>query len=184
MSGALYFDVDTDDLKRVASDLGATDKQVRYAFNYARKRTATTLRTMAARGLKDELQLRTVTLLRKRLKSVKLRSSDDGLALWFGLNDMPVSWFKGTPKRTAGGATARGHEFAGAFVAKSTFKGRRTVFKRKGKGRLPIEEQNLPVSDQAQVFIEDRIFVQTEQLFWKYFQRDLDARVRFKIGEA
>lgn len=181
---ALYFDIDTSDLRRVASDLGASEKQVRYAFNFARKRTATSLRTMAARGLKDELQLRTVTLLRKRLKSAKLKSADDGLALWFGLNDMPVSWFKGTPRRSAGGATARGHEFAGAFVAESTFKGRRTVFKRKGKGRLPIEEQNIPVSDQAQVYIEDEIFVKTEELFWKYFQRDLAARVKFKIGES
>lgn len=185
MSGGLHFDIDTTQLRAAGVELGATERQVKLALHAALNRTATSLRTLAARGLKSELELRTVSLLRKRLKSIKLRASKDGssVQLWFGLNEMPVSWFKGRPKQTSSGAEMRGQSFAGGFVAKSTFKGRRTVFKRTSKKRLHIAEQNLPIQDKAVVFIEDKIFDQTETIFWKYFTRDLDARVRFSIGE-
>lgn len=184
MSGSLYFDIDTRQLMAVAGELGASERQVKFAFSAACKRTATTLRVMSARGLASELQLRTIGLLRKRLKTLAVRGDVGGISLWYGLNEMPASWFKGRPKRTAGGASMRDQEFAGAFVARSKFKGRRTVFKRTSSKRLHIEEQNLQVQDAATVFIEDRIFDQTEAIFWRYFVRDLQARVRYHIGEA
>jgi hypothetical protein len=181
----LHFEIDAQGLEGIILDLGATEKQVKFAIHRAVARTATALRTMAARRLKDELQLRTIQLLRQRLKSLRLRVTDgDGMTLWFGLNDMPVSWFKGTPKQDASGARFRGQEFAGAFVAKSRFKGRKTVFKRNGDQRLHITEQLLPITDKAQVVIEDEIFVQTETIFWRIFERELRARVRYRIGEA
>lgn len=186
MSGSLLFDIDTDALRAVGAELQASEKQIRFALNRALHRTAAALRTRAARGLKDELQLRTITLLRNRLKTLRARmrmGDGDGVQLWFGLNDMPASWFKGRPKRTAGGAEKRGHEIPGAFVAKSGVKGRLTLFKRSGKKRLPIVEQNLPIQDAAVVFIEDEIFTQTETIFWNHFRRDLAARVKFNIGE-
>jgi len=69
-------------------------------------------------------------------------------------------------------------------VAKSKFNGRKTVFKRNGPGRLHITEQLLLIGDKAQIIIEDEIFVQTEDIFWKHFERDLRARVKYKLGEA
>lgn len=183
MSGGLNFDIDLSQLRAAGDELQASEKQIKFALSAALNRTATTLRTLSARGLKSELELRTISLLRKRLKAMRLRMGADGVQLWFGLNDMPASWFKGTPKRTSGGASVRGREFAGAFVARSQFKNRRTVFKRTGKARLHIEEQNLPVEDKAIAFIEDRIFDQTEEVFWKHFMRDLRARVTYNIGE-
>lgn len=183
MTGGLHFDIDTAQLRAVADELQASEKQVRGAFSRACQRTATALRTRAARGLASELQLRTIGLLRNRLKSLRLRAQADGVQLWFGLNDMPASWFKGRPKQTATGAEVRGQQIEGGFVARSNFKGRRTVFKRKGKARLPIVEQTLPIEDQAVVFIEDEIFVQTESIFMDNFMRELRARVRYQIGE-
>lgn len=192
MSAGLNFDIDLAQLREAGGELQASEKQIKLALNSAMRRTATTLRTMSARGLKNELQLRTVGLLRKRLKSLRLSSgmnrfsssaATEGVTLWYGLNDMPVSWFKGTPKRTSGGASMRGQEIAGGFIARSKFKGRRTIFKREGKSRLPITEQNLPVEDKAIVFIEDEIFAETEAIFWKHFMRDLRARVTYNIGE-
>lgn len=183
--GHLYFDIDFSQLIGVADELQASEKQIKFAISAALKRTATTLRTMAARGLKSELQLRTISLLRKRLKTLKLRAARDSseISLWYGLNDMPASWFKGRPKRTKTGAEMRGQQIAGGFVAKSSFKGRQTIFKRKGKERLPIAEQNLEIEDSARVYIEDQIFDQTQEIFWRYFVRDLTARVKYSIGE-
>ena len=179
----LHFEVDASDLQRLVTDIGATEKQVKFALHRALTRTATTLRKLASRKLKDELALRTINMLRKRLKSLKLRvSSGEGFTLWFGLNDIPVSWFTGTPTQGSTGASFRGREFPGAFVAKSKFKGRKTVFKRDGKARLHIAEQLMPVEDRMQVIIEDQIFVQTEKIFWQHFERDLRARVNYGLG--
>lgn len=183
MTGGLHFDIDTTQLRAVADELQASEKQVRAAFSRACQRTATTLRTRAARGLASELQLRTISLLRNRLKSLRLRSQAEGVQLWFGLNDMPASWFKGRKRQTAAGAEVRGQTIQGGFVARSKYKGRLTVFKRKSGERLPIVEQGLPVEDQAVVFIEDEIFVQTESIFMDNFMRELRARVRYQIGE-
>lgn len=179
----LHFDIDIKQLDAVVADLGATEKQVKFALSRAAQRTATTLRTMAARSLKNELQLRTINLMRNRMKSLRVgRVQEDGFVLWFGLNDAPVSWFKGTPKKSSDGVSFRGTDFKGGFIARSKFKNRRTVFKRSGKDRLPITEQLMPISDKAQVIIEDEIFVQAETIFWKNFERDLRARVSLGVG--
>jgi hypothetical protein len=184
-AGGLHFEIDADGLDRLVSELGATEKQVKFALSRALGRTATSLRTMASRRLKDELALRTINMLRKRMKSLKLRlNGGDGFALWFGVNDMPVSWFKGTPKQGADGVQFRGEKFEGAFVAKSKFKGRKTVFKRQGAGRLHITEQLMAIGDRAQIILEDEIYVKTEQIFWQHFERDLRARVSFNVGRA
>jgi hypothetical protein len=189
----IHFDIEWNDLKRIGDELGASEKQIVFAFNRSLQRTASKLATLSRKGLKDELQLRRVNALRKRLKSLKLRSgmnklgrsrAAEGVQLWYGLNDMPVSWFKGTPKQTASGATFRGKDFPGAFVANSQYTHGKTIFKRKGKSRLHIEEQLMPVKDAADVFVEDKIFVQVEAIFWPLFRRELSARVKYKIGEA
>lgn len=179
----IYFEIDADGLENLVAELAATEKQVKFALSRALARTATTLRTMSARYLRDSLELRTINLLRNRLKSLRLRATGgDGMALWFGLNDMPASWFKGTPKQGKGGASFRGQDFPGAFVGRSKFKNRKTIMKRVGKARLPVVEQQLPIGDKAQVTIEDEIFDKTEAIFWQHFERDLRARVAHGVG--
>jgi hypothetical protein len=182
----IHFDIEWDDLQRIGEELGATDRQVKFALSRALRQTASRLRMLSSKGLRSELQLRAASALRKRLKAIKLRKGGaEGVQLWYGLNDMPVSWFKGTPQKTAAGATFRDKEFKGAFVGRSQYAKRKTIFKRApGAARLSIEEQLVPVRDQAQTFVEDEIFVQLEQIFWPLFQRELAARVRYKIGEA
>jgi hypothetical protein len=181
----IHFDIEWDELKRVGDELSASEKQIKFALSRALKRTASKLRTLSARGLRDELELKRLNALRKRLKSIKLRGDKlEGVRLWYGLNDMPVSWFKGTPVQTQSGAKFRGKEFPGAFVARSNYTRGKTIFKRTGKSRLHIEEQLMPVQDQADVFIEDKIFVLVEAIFWPLFRRELAARVKYHIGQA
>lgn len=175
----LHFDLDWQQLRGVATELEASEKQFKASLSRACNRTAATLRKMSGRGLKDELQLRTMAAMRKRLKSIRLRTRQQGVVLWYGLNDLPVSSFKGRAKQTRDGATFRDQKFDGAFVGRSTVKGKRTVFKRAGKSRLPITEQLMPIKDKAEIFIEDEIFTQVEQIFWKHFERDLRARVKY-----
>lgn len=182
----IHFHIDERGLRDVADEIGATDKQVRYALNRALRRTEASLRKLSSKGLTKELQLRTAQALRKRLKTIKLRTAAGGseLGLWYGLNPLPVSSFKGRPKDDPAGAFMGDYFFEGGFVARSSFKGRNTIFKRQGKKRLPIAEQTIAIQDQAIVYIEDEIFVQTEDIFWQHFRRDLQARVKYQLGEA
>ncbi len=181
----LHFDIDWQDLLRIGEELQASDKQIKFAMSRALRRTEASLRKLSSKGLPPLLGLRTARALRKRLKSIKMRAGagQDGVTLWYGLNPLPVSSFKGLPKETNDGAEFRGTRFDGAFVAKSKVKGKQTIFKRKDKERLPIVEQQLPIEDKAIVYIEDEIFDQVIEIFWGHFQRDLRARVKYQIGE-
>ena len=190
----LSVEVDWSGLVRIADELGATDKQVKFALSRALRRTEATLRRMSSKGLQKELQLRAASALRKRLKSIRMSktgglSAGNDVTLWYGLNDLPVSAFKGRAVQDhAHGASylrpgAANHFGPESFVAKSRVKGRRSVFKRKGEDRLPITEQLIPIEDKAIVFIEDEIFSEVETIFWQHFRRDLAARVRFQLGE-
>ncbi len=181
----LNFQPNIDGLQNLVNDLAATERQVKVSLYRSLSRTATSLRVLAARKMHSDLELRTIMMLRKRMKSLSIKVGDgQGFRLWFGLNDIPVSWFKGTPSGGASGATHKGTAFPGAFVAKSKFKGRKTVFKRnKGAARLHISEQLKTIEKKSAAIIENKIFGQTEKIFWQHFERDLRARVAYKLGK-
>lgn len=179
----LHFDLNAQSLLNLGMELGATDLQLKFALSRALRRTAATLRKLSERGLRDELQLRTLGGVRRRLRSLHFRRAQfDSVQLWYGLNDMPISYFKGRPKKTKDGAQFRGVNFPGGFIAKGN-RGRRTIFKRYSTERLPIVEQALPLKDRMDVYVEDEIFTKTESIFWSHFERDLRARTAFGVGQ-
>jgi hypothetical protein len=186
VSGGDFFEIDTDSLERVGGELGATARQVGLALARALTRTAATLRRKSERGLRTELELRALKFLRLRLKSLRMKRTrgwqGGDVSIWYGLNPMPVGEFKGKPMRNDAGASFRGTQFPGGFVGRNKRR-QPTVFKRRGGGRLPIEEQTLEVQDRMQVFLEDRIFQDVENIFWEHFKKDLAARVKYKLGE-
>jgi len=175
----LTFDIDLDELRSQVDGLEISEKVFKSMIGRACNRTAATLRKLSGKGLKNELQLRTLGTMRNRLRTIKLRGSRTGVALWYGLNDLPVSVFKGRVKQDQGGAWSGDFYHAGGFVGK-TKKGKGTIFKRKGTDRLPIVEQLNTIKDQADIYVEDEIFTQTEEIFWGHFMRDLKAREKYK----
>lgn len=181
--GANTFDFDDKQLRNLINEVGLTDRQARAALSRALRRTATTLRVMSERGLKSKLDVKKLAYLRRRLKFSRFsRGTFEGARLWFGANDVPVSALRGSVTKTASGAAFSGkagsHEFKEGFVQKSHRGWGKTIFVRKGKARLPIEEAALPVQDEMNVFIEDEVFDQINLIFWKYFERDVFARAR------
>ena len=187
----LHFDLDAKQIGNLITELGLTEKQAKFALGRALRRTATTLRVKSERGLKSELDVRKLAYLRRRLRFSQFsRANFAGARLWYGTNDMPVSALKGRIKETGDGATFSGkagsHAYPGGFVAKSKrgwTKNGKTIFTRKGKKRLPLAEVQLPVKDRMDVFIEDEIFDQINEIFWKHFERDMLARARFGVGQ-
>jgi hypothetical protein len=181
----LHLDIDSEDIDALLLELNLAPKKVNAAFNRGLKRTAASLRRQAGKTLKTQLELRNSKALKRRLKMIKLanRGNRKETGIWFGANDLPVSAFKGRPKKTATGATFKGHEFKHAFIGKRQ-DGVRTLFYRKGKNRYPIKECTLPVADKIQVFVEDNIFTEIEPIFKNHFERDLTARALFGVGKA
>lgn len=183
----LHFDIDPAQVYALIAELGVTDKQAKFALSRALRRTAATLRRMSERGLRSELDIKKIAYIRRRLKSIKFRgASFEGMKLWFGMNDMPVSALRGKVAKDRTGATFSGkagsHSFKGGFITKSARGYGRTILMRKGKARLPLEEAEMPVKDRMDVFVEDRIFVEVEEIFWKHFVRDMTARAAYGVG--
>lgn len=182
MSTPVYVEIDGIELAGVAKELQASELDVRKAVNRAMARTARTLRTRARRGLKDKLQLRNQKVIRRRLRTAKFKRTKQGdFQLWFGANDLPISAFKGRPRKTASGASFRGVDFPGGFIRRGA-SGKRTILKRVGPNAYPVTEAKLPVSDDIQVYVEDEIWDQALDIFWHNFRQDLRARTIYGVG--
>ena len=162
--------------EELIADLAATQQQVQAALKSTVRQLGGWLRTQATRGLSKELDIG-VKVLRRRLKTLKLRTSADGasMVLWFGLN--PVGLIYLGAKQTRTGITAGKRKVQGAFLA--TMKNKtRHVFRRTGKGRLPIDKQVVDVEDQAHIYLEDELLgsPEVERRFYQLFERELNWR--------
>jgi hypothetical protein len=173
----LALDVRAPDLDRVIKDLAATEKQAQKALNSTLRKMATWLRTRELKGLSKELQLQQ-KILRRRLKSARLRVTGNGaqIGVWFGLN--PVALIYLQPKKRAGGIGASGNRYVpGAFMAKAPA-GASQVFKRRGTARLPIDKQEAEVQRDAEPHIERALDAEFENQFMKVFEHELQWATR------
>lgn len=183
----LDFEIEADELQRVAEELGALPKELKSSYNRALTRTVATLRKLSSKGLQSELNLRRAAAIRRRLKSIRVKGNSNRMGevkLWFGLNDLPVSEFKGRVAQDGErGAAHLGdlgkHDFPQGFVAKSRYSKRRMILQRTRASRLPVREAQLPVQERAQVFVEDEVFYKLEEIFWRHFRDDLERRVAY-----
>jgi hypothetical protein len=182
MAGGLWIDIDANALNEIGRKFSLDEQQLRFAYSRALARTAATLRKLSSKGMKDRFALRNTKRLRRRIKTKRLRGSRGSAAfeIWYGQNDFPVRDFKGKPTETGGGVSFKGHSFKGAFVAKRG--GDAVVFRRRGVARLPVDEVMVPVKDEMDVFIEDEIFDQIEEVFHRHFAAEVRARGLFGVG--
>lgn len=170
----LRFDIDPREVLRLERDLGATPRQVAMAKGRANKRTAATIRKLSSVGLQRELDLRAAKHIRRRVREYRVGGSGDGLKVWFGASDLPVSAFKGRPKAIPGGIQIGRHKILGAFRAR--YRGKPGIYERTGDGRYPIREARLPVADRMMVFLEDEVFIDVDSIWFKHFAQELRAR--------
>jgi Prophage minor tail protein Z (GPZ) len=179
----LGFDFDTGRMEKIGAEFDASEKQLAFAYSRALRRTAQNLKTKARKGIREKLGLRSAAVLRRRLQGFKFkRGSGMGeVRMWFGMNDMPVSSFKGRVSQAARGASLGGRTFPGSFVGKNS-KGARTIMQRRGKRRWPVSEVRVPVSDEVEVFVEDEVFDEIEELFFKNFRAEVRARTIYEVG--
>lgn len=180
----LHFDFDTSEIARLANEFGASPKQLELAYARALRRTASTLRTQARKGLRETMGLRSAKEIRRRMYGFKFRKGDGmgSVRMWFGFNDLRASAFKGRPRRTPRGASIAGREVEGAFVGKNRA-GQRTIMRRAGRRAYPIAEARIPVDDAAEAFVEDEVFDQVEEIFFRNFRAEIKARTIYEVGK-
>ena len=176
----LAFDIDDGALEKIAKEYAATPKQVKLATNRALKRTAGTIRRLSSTGLQSELGLRNAKALRRRIKQYRVGKGGGAIKLWYGVNDLPVSAFKGRPQKVSGGIKFGETMLHGAFFAR--IGGKRLVMQRHGKGRWDIGEATLPVADRMMIYLEDNVFVDIDTIFFKHFNHEIRATTILGIG--
>lgn len=176
------FYIDNKDLYRITDELSASTNQVKGALNRALKRTETTLRKQFMSSTKRDVGLKVGKRLRGRVfSSIKDMDNRTRLKLWFGVNPIEAGGIRGKPRSIQGGAAVGKYSFDGAFVA--TMKsGHTSIFKRRGKERLRIDEQEVDIDKKANELIEDQLYDKVLDIFWKNFERDLKARIKYQIG--
>jgi hypothetical protein len=176
-------EIDGRQIRAMADEFSATEKQVEASYRRALNRTASNIRTMMRRELSAGLDLRSAGVLRRRLKQMRAKGKASGaqIDIWLGQNDLPPGAFKGRPRETGSGVTFRGQTFEGAFLAKMPG-GKVSIFRRRDDGRLPIIEQTIGVQDEMNDVLETRILPDVLELFFRNFRAELRARTVFGIG--
>lgn len=179
----LYMHIDDDVLERMLLQFSAlSDKAIRMAYHRAMKRTEITIRKQALNLMRERLGLRPVQRSLKRRVQAYLKPGQDSaeLKFWFGLNDLDPLLFKGGVRKAAGGLMIRGTYHEQAFVA--VIRGRRGVWRRKGKQRTPLERIRVPIDDEMIVALEDEVFLNLPDIFLRHFETDLRGRSTLAAG--
>lgn len=176
----LSFDIDDSEVEALAREFSATPKQLDMAQRRAVKRTAATLRKISTRGLKSELGLRTTKELRRRIKEYRVGKGNNALKLWYGANDLPWSAFRGRPRQVPGGVRFGDTMIHGAFLA--SIRGRRGVYRRETSRAYPVREVQREIADRVMVYLEDEVFVDIEEIFFRHLRSEIRARTILGVG--
>ena len=118
------------------------------------RRTAGTFRRLVARerlGIED---LARTVAIRRRIKALFRRDAQTRDGIWFGLNDLWASEFKGTPKQTRDGVAFRGKFYPKAFRIRRRGNRKYRIFRRvNGK----VKEITIPIHKRGIDYIEHNI---------------------------
>ena len=79
------------------------------------------------------------------------------------------------------GASKAGRFVAGGFVGRNRA-GAQTIMRRVGRGRYPIAEATLAIEDEASVIVEDEVFDEIDEVFFRNFRAEVRARTIYGVG--
>lgn len=158
----------------IIQSIGAERKKVEKATERALNKTALWLKTQAAKEISEEKKIK-LTIMRKRLRIFKARTSRLEVLIRANLYDIRVSAM-GKMRQTKRGTKIGKHEFIGAFAATMP-RGNSGIFRREGRTALPIQEVKLGLEPEASKIIKGLVNYETEGIFEKYFERELELKV-------
>ena len=181
----IRLDIQAREFQAIAREFDASERDLRAAFSRALGRTSRTMQTQARKALREGLDLRAASILRTRmrLRRFRPRGADLGAAqLWVGLNDLPATAFKGTPRATASGVSVGGRSFDGAFIGRGQGSGSRIVFQRRGRERLPIRVVTAPIKEAADAILDRQVYAEAMDVMMRNFRAEVRARTIYGVG--
>ncbi|WP_353287609.1 phage tail protein [Wolbachia endosymbiont (group B) of Gerris lacustris] len=158
----------------IIQSIDAERKKVEKATVSALNKTAIWLKSKAAKEISEEKRIK-LSLIRKRLRIFKAKISRLDVLIRANLYDIRASTI-GKMQKTRRGSKVGKHEFIGGFAAVMP-KGNSGMFKREGRAALPIKEVKLPLEPEASKVIRDLVNYEVEEVFTKFFERELSYRV-------
>ena len=170
----LEVSIDHAELGRLADEFAATPVQVELSIRRANQRAGRALKTMVGRELKDELDLRTMKYIRRRLRD----ATRGGVSIWVGLNSLPIVAFKGRPQQTSAGVKVGEQLAEGAFLAMGG------AWWRDGPDRFPISTATVPISEAGKAVLEAKVWPRMKEVFVDTFVQELRARTLFGVGAS
>lgn len=183
-------------LQRIADEFSVSEKDLRKAYSRALSRTARTMRVRARAALRKGLDLRSAAILKARLRLVKMRPRGQKIGaarLWVGTNDMPADSFKGRPQKTSTGISIGGRDIPGGFVGTSKDSGKQMIFRRtdrqrqrgpnKNSKRQLIERATVATDDEMKDLLEQSVFDEVSEIFFKNFRAEVRARTIYSVGK-
>ncbi|QTG99467.1 phage tail protein [Wolbachia endosymbiont of Rhagoletis indifferens] len=169
------FDIKTNNnINEIISNIERKEQKIRLAAIKALNKTAIWLKSQAAKEISEEKRIK-LSLIRKRLRIFKAKTSRLEVLIRANLYDIRASTI-GKIQKTRRGSKVGKHEFIGGFAAVMP-KGNSGMFKREGRAALPIKEVKLPLEPEASKVIRDLVNYEVEEVFTKFFERELSYRV-------
>lgn len=159
-------------INKVVADLQATEKQALLAAVKTLNKTALWLRTHATRDISKNKQI-PQKVIRERINM--LRAARNNLQARVRANLRGVKPEKiGALRQTPKGAKVKSFLFEGAFVAHMPSVKAPSIYKRKGKERLPVRAQHVPLEPEASEVIENILDSRIHKRFETIFRQELN----------
>lgn len=199
------FDIDVSAMESLKYALNATQGQYIGAYNRALTRTVSKLYRDSVLMMLQQVGAKKKTKVQRRIKPFKRQRSGgeegsslsglkiQGAKIWYGLDPFRLHEVKGKingPGRRGKGKQKTGKvsfipagkglrptNYDDAFVGKRY--GYRSVWIRGTDGR--IREARVPIADGMEDAIDDHIYENIGPIFWRYFEQELNARVKANI---
>ena len=155
------------------NQLHATERQLQTAAIRALNKTARWLRTHVASNTANKLNI-PVGLVKAGLISIRARTNQPiaGIALKKSSAVIKASRL-GSPQQTQRGVRTGRKHWDKAFVGTQHHSGRQTVFRRRGKARLPIRELSIAVTGAMSDVMEHLADGAAMRQFNKIFEHEL-----------
>ncbi|AOV87463.1 tail protein [Wolbachia endosymbiont of Drosophila incompta] len=166
----------TDNINKVIENVNAERKKVEKAAVRALNKTALWLKTQAAKEISEEKKIK-LTVMRKRLRIFKAKTSRLDVLMRANLYDIRVSAI-GKMRQTRKGAKVGKHKFIGGFMATQTRKGAKVGKHKFIGGFMATQEVKLGLEPEASKIIKELVNYETEGIFEKYFERELNYIVK------
>jgi hypothetical protein len=163
--------IDANGVDRMAQEIGATEEQLRKALNSTVRKINVTMRREAVRQMSQETGLPQKRFMR-RIRSFKLGRTAGGWKVFIGLDSLNLMELGA--KETATGVTSRKGAVKSAFMAVGK-SGIASVFKRTGRGRLPIKQIRHDIEP-----IGTDILAAAERIFDARFFKVLEAELKWR----